>query len=499
MPGMMLTAAAQLRFVASIVFGVRFAPWSLDQLIAAVQDTRREFGALGPDAHELLGPTLDDDTRQEFQQRRFRAQARRAARDTAYYRNLFAQLGVDPAALRYADIAQLPLTTKEAVRSDGEAFVRHQQRPVFRCTTSGATGWPTSIAFSEYELRVSVALSALSALNAGTLRADDVVQISTSSRALLGNLVEAGAAARIGAQVHLPGQLNPKITLALLRERRTRPGHRAQVSVLSAYPSYLGELVETGLRHGDRPADFGVERITSGGELVTAGLKRRARQLFGPVEVLEGFGMTESWPFGGVLCSAGHLHWEPAAGLMEVVDLETKTPARPGALGTLVLTPFPPFRETTILLRYDTEDVVRAIDGPLTCELRHLPATSHLLGKRRLAVQHDHGWTFPRDILEAVEAVDEIPLPGRCGFWAVDGGVAVEVVAPQATATMRRRLEAELEARGVPLQALRLTSGRDELQRPLPLRGDLRELCFDDLSRPSASSLVDAGGLGVLV
>jgi hypothetical protein len=172
-PGMMLTAAAQLRFVASIVFGVRFAPWSLDQLIAAVQDTRREFGALGPDAHELLGPTLDDDTRQEFQQRRFRAQARRAARDTAYYRNLFAQLGVDPAALRYADIAQLPLTTKEAVRSDGEAFVRHQQRPVFRCTTSGATGWPTSIAFSEYELRVSVALSALSALNAGTLRADE--------------------------------------------------------------------------------------------------------------------------------------------------------------------------------------------------------------------------------------------------------------------------------------------------------------------------------------
>jgi acyl-CoA synthetase (AMP-forming)/AMP-acid ligase II len=296
----------------------------------------------------------------------------------------------------------------------------------------------------------------------------------------------------------LPGQVDPTFTLALLQERRPRPDHRAQVSVLSAYPSYLGELIETGLRHGHRPADFGVERITSGGELVTAGLKRRAQQLFGPVEVLEGFGMTEPWPFGGVLCSAGHLHWEPAAGLMEVVDLETKTPAKPGALGTLVLTPFPPFRETTILLRYDTEDVVRAIDGPLSCELRHLPATSHLLGKRGLAVQHEHGWTFPRDILEAVEAVDEIPLPGRCGFWAVPGGVAVEAVAPHATTIVRRRLATELEARGVPLQALLLVPDRRELQRPLPLRGDLRELSFDDLPRTIGRRRADdpVGALG---
>ena len=100
-----------------------------------------------------------------------------------------------------------------------------------------------------------------------------------------------------------------------------------------------------------------------------------------------------------------------------------------------MITPFAPFRETTLLLRYDTEDVVRPLTGPFDCSLRHLPATSNLLAKLRLAVRHDcegndwtAGWVFPRQILEALEAVDAVPLPARCGFGAVAGGVEVEVV-----------------------------------------------------------------------
>ncbi len=150
--------------------------------------------------------------------------------------------------------------------------------------------------------------------------------------------------------------------------------------------------------------------------------------------------MTEPWPFGGTLCAGGHLHFEPAHGLLEVLNPETGAPARAGEVGTLVLTPFPPFRETTIVLRYDTQDAVRALDGPPTCALRHMPATSNLLGKLRLAVQHDDGWVFPRDVLEALESIEELPLPARCGFWAVPGGMAVEVVA-QDTPTVRRAIE----------------------------------------------------------
>jgi phenylacetate-CoA ligase len=144
-----------------------------------------------------------------------------------------------------------------------------------------------------------------------------------------------------------------------------------------------------------------------------------------------------------------------------------------------VVTPLPPYREATILLRYDTQDMVRQVEGPLTCNLRHRQATSPLLGKLRLAARHEGGWTFARDVLEALEGVDEVPLPARYGFWAVPGGVGVEVVARRsAEPRVRRAIETRLEERGVPVRELNLVEHRGELRRPLPLRCDLKESTF---------------------
>ena len=50
--------------------------------------------------------------------------------------------------------------------------------------------------------------------------------------------------------------------------------------------------------------------------------------------------------------------------------------------------------------------------APPTCALRQQPATSDLLGKRSLSVRHDGGWITPRQVLEALEALDERPAAG---------------------------------------------------------------------------------------
>lgn len=131
-----------------------------------------------------------------------------------------------------------------------------------------------------------------------------------------------------------------------------------------------------------------------------------------------------------------------------------------------------------VLLRYDTQDVVRPVAGPLTCDLRHLQATTRLLGKLSLSVRHENGWAFPRDVLEALEGSDDVPLPARYGFWEVPGGVAVEVVARGTGPKVRHTIEARLEERGVPVRELRLVEHRRELRRPVPLRCDLRETSF---------------------
>jgi phenylacetate-CoA ligase len=475
------TAVAQLRIAASVGLGRPFAQWSLDHLIDAMKETKREFGAI--DAEEggshLGGPVFDEETRRELQLRRFRTQAVRAAQETGYYGRLFERLDLNPDRLRFEDVVRLPLTPKEALREDPGAFVRRTTMPCFCTTTTGTTTKPTSIHFSAYEMRTYIALAAIGLLATNRIDESDVVQISTSSRATLGNTCFAAACARIGALVHPVGLVEPLRTLALLAEERRIPGKKPKVSYMTTYASYVGELVECGLQHGYGPADFGLERIAVGGELVSEALKDRARRLFGPVEIYDDYGMTEIWPFQGQGCSEGHLHFDPTSGMLEVIDPETGIPARPGQAGTLVATPLPPYREVTILLRYDTQDAVRQIEGLLTCNLRNLQATSPLLGKLGFASRHEGGWTFARDVLEALERADEVPLPARYGFWAVPGGVAVEAVARRsAEPRVRRAVETRLEERGIPVRDLNLVEHRGELQRPVPLRCDLKETAF---------------------
>lgn len=476
---------AQLRFAASMLFGRRFSLRSLDRLIASLQATQREFDFLGAEGRDVLGsPQLDEETRRAMQLRRFRSQAVRAARETRYYQRLFERLGLDPKRLREEDIPQLPLTTKADLRRAPEAFVCRTAHPFLRALTTGTTGWPTSVAFSAYELRVYAALTAISSLFSGELTSEDIIQLSTSSRGTLGNICLAGACAHLGALVYLAGVTEPAHALALLTEKHSLAGKKRRTSVLYTYPSYLGTLIECGLALGFRPADFGLERIFVGGEVVTEGLRARSQQLFGAARVIEGgYGMTELWPFGGQPCEQGHLHFEVSQGLLEVCNVETAAPARAGETGTIVATPFFPYRETTLLLRYETEDVVQQLDEPLTCRLRHLPATSRLLGKLGLSVQHEGGWTYPRQLAEALEALEEVPLPARYGCWAVPGGVAVEVVVRRATRQARQRIETSLQEQGVPLQTLHLWENPSQMQHPMPLRGDLREHVFAPLTR----------------
>lgn len=476
---MLKTALARLRLAASMLFDLPLSVKALDRLVDATVETRRESGATSPTAAEVVGgPALDEETRRAIQLRRFRKQAVAAAQETVYYAGLFEQAGLDPQRLRSEDIAHIPVTPKEAMRQQPAAFVRRSALPAFRTMTTGTTGKPTSVYFSAREMQTTALLMAISFLQEGHVSPDDVVQISTSSRATLGNTCFSQACQRIGAVWYLAGLVHPAQALTLLAEEQPVPGKKSRTSFLNTYPSYLGELVEYGLAAGYRPADFGLERISVGGEVVTAGLRERCRQLFGDVTLIEGFGMTEIWPLGGTRCAAGRLHFEPTRGLVEVLSLGTNGPAQPGEAGRLVATPFAPYRDAGVVLRYDTEDVVEALADPCTCRWRDWPATSDIQGKLRLSVRHGRGWTHQRNVLEALEAIEDVPLPVRCGFWADADGVAVEAVVRTATPAVRRRIEAALEEQSVPLTALHLVEDRRQLQHPLPLRCDLREDSF---------------------
>jgi hypothetical protein len=112
-------------------------------------------------------------------------------------------------------------------------------------------------------------------------------------------------------------------------------------------------------------------------------------------------------------------------------------------------------------------------------------------------VRHDAGWTFPRQVLEALEALEAVPLPARCGFQAVPGGVAVEARVHRDSPQVRQEVARSLEVRGVPLRALHLVEDPRELHHPLPLRCDLKEASFPPYvadALPAAVALPGAPG-----
>jgi phenylacetate-CoA ligase len=382
---------------------------------------------------------------------------------------------------------QAPDHPQAELRAAPATFEHRDALPVLCSTTSGTTGHPTQVSFSARELHTITRFAALGHLLDGSIQPDDVVLNAMSSRAVLGNLSLASACEQIRALLQPVGLTDPALALALLSQPQPHPSHASRVSVLCTYPSYLGQLVEQGLAAGYGPADFGLRRLTVGGEVVTAGLLYRARRLFGhTLQIDTGYAMTETYPFAGMPCEQGNLHFEPSYGLVEVLDPATGRPCAPSEVGSLVVTPFPPFRETTLLLRYDTEDLVRAVASPLTCRHHQLPATSGILGKLPLSARHPEGWTSPADVLGALEGVDAVPLPARCGFWADGDGVAVEVVVRETGDAVRRTVVSALPRHGVPCTDLRLVTDASALRHPFPLRCDLRESRFASPSQRTA-------------
>jgi acyl-CoA synthetase (AMP-forming)/AMP-acid ligase II len=102
-------------------------------------------------------------------------------------------LGIDPDRLTPEDLARIPTTPKQALQAESDAFARTSARPVLQALTTGTTRRPTGVHFSADELHALVSFSALGFLFQRQLAPEDIVQISTPARAVLGNLGLAGA------------------------------------------------------------------------------------------------------------------------------------------------------------------------------------------------------------------------------------------------------------------------------------------------------------------
>lgn len=483
---MLDTALRQLRYGVALLRNRRVRVDDLHRLVDDILATQAELGVIGDEQRELMqGSGLDPEARATMDAKRWRRVVAKAYEETAWYRDRLDRLGLAPADLTLDRRAELPPTPKSALRAAPEAFVSSRSTPVFQATTTGTTGVPTSVWFSRYELDLAAALGAVSFLLTGQVGPADVVQICISSRAVLGVGNTMGAARLVGAGSVLTGMIDPGEALSRTAQPVHLPGKKPQVSVLSTYPSYLAALVGEAERAGYRPDDFGLERIICGGEVLSDALRRRAVAVFG-AEIVDGYAMTEIFPMAGLVCEEGHLHIPEDQGLVEVLDPDTFEPTAPGDVGSLVVTPYLPYRETTLVLRLATGDLVRTLtERPTTCQYAELPATSPLLGKATASATAGGRPFHQRDVLEVLEAERAVPLPVRYALEVADDGVDLHVRVVEDDPALRDRLEAGAAERGLPLRKLVLHDDDATMPPPQFQRAWLRETT---IVRPEGST-----------
>jgi phenylacetate-CoA ligase len=418
------TGVRQFRLALAMVQGHRINPRNVARLVDDVLATLAEFGEPGADASELIdGPAASAEARLEITNRTLRRTARRLAAQSPFYARRFASAQADPAKLDIATLPTIPVTVKADLTGQPGDF-RCTDVPAYLATrTTGTTGRPTEVWLSRYEMELWAALGALAAVLQDDLRPGDVMQVNLSSRSTAALHLSAASCRLVGVGWRPLGIVAPETALDALAEEGA--------TILLSCPSYLAELVTLARRRGMGAGDFRLRRLVVGGEVLSASLAQAAAATFGVPRVEDPYSMTEISPVTGRTCSQAHLHNDLNLGLTELVDLDTGKPAAPGALGTLVITPYYPYRDCMPVFRYDTRDVVRCLpEEPLRCELAGIPATSQVLGKADQLLRLPGGEVVtPRQLIEAIEALPAQPWPARYRATACDGRIRLTLPA----------------------------------------------------------------------
>ncbi|WP_405942401.1 phenylacetate--CoA ligase family protein [Streptomyces sp. NBC_00207] len=464
---MLETGVRQVRVAMAMVFGRRLNVRAVERLVADALATLEEFGSLGDDVDELAdGPFADPAERRDLQNRALQRTVNRLAKRSPFYRERLA--GIDLDGLTTETLTRIPVTRKADLIERPADFLC--SAPYLATQTTGTTGRPVQMWLSRYEMELWPALIALSVVLRGDIRPGDRMQINLSSRATAAVQEDVEVCRMVNASCHVVGQVPPEESVEhLLGRNGTRP------TLLTGNPSYLARMLTAARQRGYGPDDFGLRAIYAGGEIVSPAFVRALRETFGAETIGDNFGMTELLPVGGRTCSRRHLHIDPNMGYTEVLDLETGEPAGPGQLGELTVTPYYPYRECMPVLRYNTGDVVRTLDGEPDCELAAVPAVSQILGKAGTLLRTADSVVTPREIVEALDGTPGMPWPLRHRAAVADGRLHVEVASRDATAA---EVTERLLARGIDARVTVLPLDDEEAARRFPLRCDLLEHTF---------------------
>ncbi len=307
-----------------------------------------------------------------------------AAAEVPHYRSLFARLGLAPQDIRdRRDLPRLPILGKHELR-DGFERLKPDRLPPGEeiwgvVKTSGSTGPVAQVVSSKEN---NLMFSILNQRQTRWFRRDPAGTLAyirlpeMLGRPRPGELVASGETLRLKAWRYLGAffETGPGIAFSVLNPeedqiawlRRERPDY---LLTRSHSLEHLAMAVP-----GERPCES-LKAMTAISEAITPETRRHLGSIFG-APVQQAYGLNEIG-LVATLCEAGRYHVHREHCIVEIVD-EAGMPCQAGEAGRLLLTGLSNFAMP--LVRYDSNDLVTAVDGPCPCG-RTLPSFGEIHGR----------------------------------------------------------------------------------------------------------------------
>lgn len=317
---------------------------------------------------ELLDPAerMGPDELAALQLERLRATLRHAYDHVEPYRRKFDAAGVRPEDCRsLADLAHFPFTTKADLRAAYPfgmfAVPMAEVRRLH--ASSGTTGLPTVVGYTEHDLAAWAEVVARSIRAAGG-RPGHKVHVAYGYGLFTGGLGAHYGAERAGCTV-IPASGG-------MTARQVQIIRDFEPEIIMITPSYMLTLLEEFERQGVDPRSTSLRVGIFGAEPWTEGMRAEIEERFA-IDAVDIYGLSEVMGPGVAQEFAegkDGLHiWEDHF-LPEVVDPITDAVMAPGEGGELVLTSLT--KQALPVIRYRTRDLTRLLPGTSRPAMRRM-------------------------------------------------------------------------------------------------------------------------------
>ena len=304
---------------------------------------------------------MDRKELEKLQSDRLVALVKRVYDRVPFYRSLFDETGVAPDKVRgIADLPSLPFTRKYHLRDNYPfGLFAVPLRDVVRIhASSGTTGKPTTVGYTQNDIDMWAGLMARALAGAGAT-ADDVVQVAYGYGLFTGGLGAHYGAEHLGASVIPISGSNTQRQIMLMQDFGT--------TVICCTPSFMLYLYDVAQQQGVDVTKLPLKVGVFGAEPWSNAMRIDIEKKWN-IKACDIYGLSEI--IGpGVSCECVEaqdgLHINDDHFLPEIIDPETGEVLPEGSVGELVFTTLT--KEAFPLIRYRTGDITSLTTEPCIC------------------------------------------------------------------------------------------------------------------------------------